>query len=228
MTKKEYLKKIKDNFPKLKFKKIEFITTGYDDDVVILDKRIVFSFPKHKLDCFEKFQKELMILPLLNKKISLSIPNFIYISKDKSFGGYKYITGIPLSKKILNKLSASEKESLAKQLAQFVNELHSFPIKVAEKNNVSVRNNSKTNISKLVLTHQDLIDEHILINIKTKKVVGIIDFGDLQIADPTYEFSRIWRFGEEFLDLLLKYYKTSDKKIKIRSKKIWLKSKNNI
>ncbi len=208
MSKQTYLKKIIDNFPKLKFKKSELITSGYDD-VIILDKKIVFSFPKQKLDCPEKFQKELKFLPILNKRITLPIPNFIFIPKDKTFAGYKYIDGVPFSKKILKSLTLKEKESCAKQIAEFINELHGCPVSVAVKNGVGFADPIKNN-TKRVVVHQDLIDEHILFNKKTRKISGIIDFGDVQINDLVVEFDRLKTFGKEFLDLILKYYNKTD------------------
>lgn len=255
MNKQHYLQQIKNNFPQLKFSKSRLITSGFDDDVIILDEKIVFSFPKQKLDCAEKFQKELNVLPLLNKVVTLPIPNFIYIPKDKSFAGYKYIAGIPLTNKILKTLSPQKKEICAKQIALFLSQLHSFPTSKAKKNGVTqawVEQDARDHYTKraqvvfrhldydftslknllatyplkptkkLSLTHQDLTSDHILFNSKTRKINGIIDFGDLEIADPAIDLSKLWDYGEEFLDMMLSHYTTKDKDIKERSLRWWI------
>jgi len=174
---------------------------------------------------FEKTQRQIKIVPLLNKEISLSIPNFKYIPDDKSFVGYRYIKGVPLSNKITKGLSDKQREACAKQISTFINELHQFPLQIAKRNGIEASYKPRNLKIKQVVIHQDLIDEHILFNLQKKKIVGIIDFGDITIADPALEFSRIWRYGENFLDLILKHYKTTDNEIKKRSWLLWLASK---
>ncbi|MBI2436641.1 MAG: aminoglycoside phosphotransferase family protein [Candidatus Magasanikbacteria bacterium] len=253
--KKLYLQKIKQNFPNLKFSKSELITAGYDDDVIILDKKIVFSFPKNKLDCNKKFQKELKILPFLNRAITLPIPNYMYIPKDKSFAGYTYISGVPFVKKLFDKLNTREQVASAKLVAKFLYELHSFSIIKARKNGVTdawteqdarpyyIRraravfkqlNYDFQSLQKLLsrypmkdtarfaVVHQDFTSDHILFDIKKKKIQGVIDFGDVQIADPAIDFSKLWDYGEEFLDLVLHYYKSNDPYLKERSLRWWI------
>lgn len=255
MTKQHYLQTIKDNFPKLKFNTSELITSGFDDDVVILDQKVVFSFPKQKLDCSEKFQKELKILPLLNEIVTLPIPNFIYIPKDKTFAGYKYVPGVPFVKKFVRKLSVKKKDGCAKQIAVFLSQLHSFSITKARKNGVAeawdekdarkfyikrarivfkylaydfqslkkmIDTHPMKETKKKALIHQDFTSEHILFDPKIEKIKGIIDFGDVEIADPAIDISKLWGYGEEFLDMVLVYYKTKDKDIKDRSLRWWI------
>lgn len=257
MEKQVYINKINKSFPNINFKKVELITAGYDDDVIILDKKIVFSFPKQKLDCIKKFNKEIKILPILNKHITLSIPNFKYIPKDKTFGGYEYVAGEPLRDGVFKSLTQNEKILCAKQIAKFLNELHSFPVAIAKRNGVDLSwteqdareyylnqaktvkkalskpdgelleeilksLNTKFRKVKLCVVHQDFTDDHILFDTKTKKINGIIDFGDIQISDPAIDFSKMWYYGEDFLNLVLKYYKTNDKDIKERSRRWWI------
>lgn len=255
MTKEGYIKRIQDNFPKLKFNKSEFITTGWDDDVIVLDKKIVFSFPKQKLDCQEKFQKELNIMPVLNKAITLSVPDFIYIPKDKSFAGYKYIDGVPFSNNIFKKLTATQKEICARQLAQFLSELHSCSVSRAKKGgatNAWCEQEARdyyvkraqtvfnrlgydfTHLKKLLerhplkdtnkrsVVHQDFTSDHILYDTKSKKIAGIIDFGDVQIADPAIDFSKLWDYSEEFINSVLYFYKGNDTDLKDRSYRWWI------
>ena len=56
----------------------------------------------------------------------------------------------------------------------------------------------------LSLIHGDLSPDHFLIDSKTKNLLGIIDFGDMAICDPDYEYLYIFEdCGKSFTcDLL--------------------------
>jgi aminoglycoside phosphotransferase (APT) family kinase protein len=51
----------------------------------------------------------------------------------------------------------------------------------------------------LVLTHHDLHAEHVLLNETADRVTGVIDWGDVSIADPTVDFVGIFTWGGESL-----------------------------
>lgn len=55
-----------------------------------------------------------------------------------------------------------------------------------------------------VLTHGEIGDEHILINLEKLEVSGIIDFGDMAIGDYGFDLNPV--YGREFLDQILNYY----------------------
>ena len=62
-----------------------------------------------------------------------------------------------------------------------------------------------------VLLHNDLSNDHILIDNQTHTLVGIIDFGDMAIGDPDYDLMYLTLdYGEDFLDRFLNYYPHSD------------------
>lgn len=48
MNKRFCIKQIKNNFTDLKFKKSDIIDYGWNKTVIVLDKKIVFTFPKNK------------------------------------------------------------------------------------------------------------------------------------------------------------------------------------
>lgn len=57
------------------------------------------------------------------------------------------------------------------------------------------------------LIHGDLEAEHVMIDPKTKRISGIIDFGGLRIYDVDYELWRPYNhYGKEVIDKLLEYY----------------------
>jgi aminoglycoside 2''-phosphotransferase len=46
-----------------------------------------------------------------------------------------------------------------------------------------------------VLLHRDLVDEHILVDGETAALTGVIDFEDISIGDPAFDFTGIMRLG---------------------------------
>lgn len=58
-----------------------------------------------------------------------------------------------------------------------------------------------------VLTHADFGGDHILVDEHTGKITGVIDFGDIAIGDPAYDFyQQRSYYGDEFLKKMLSDY----------------------
>lgn len=59
-----------------------------------------------------------------------------------------------------------------------------------------------------VVVHGDIAPEHILFDMKTHTIAGIIDFGDVSISDPAFDFFHLsYFYGEDFLKQVYSYYK---------------------
>ena len=135
MRSKILLQKIKDEFPKLQWESYKFIEKGWDFDVVILDNRIVFRFPKEK-DSIRDLQKEIILLKYLNSRLSVNIPQYLYIAKDKSFAGYNFLNGQEMTLRRFSKLTKNQKKLLAKKIANFLSSLHKTPMTFLKKHNI--------------------------------------------------------------------------------------------
>ncbi|MFC5753601.1 phosphotransferase family protein [Actinomadura rugatobispora] len=58
-----------------------------------------------------------------------------------------------------------------------------------------------------VFCHNDLGAEHILVDVQTGAVTGVIDWTDAAIADPMHDLARLYRdLGPEVFDLVLAHY----------------------
>lgn len=142
MKTKSLLQKITKQFPQLKWEKHEHITHGWDHDVIILDNKTVFRIPKNK-ECRNKFKNEINLLNSLNKKISIGIPNYTYISKNKTMGGYQLLKGQKLTAKQFKQLKLSDKKIIIYQLAAFLTTLHATSKNILKKHQVKQENMKK-------------------------------------------------------------------------------------
>ena len=62
-----------------------------------------------------------------------------------------------------------------------------------------------------VVLHGDLSPDHVLFDETTSTVTGIIDFGDLRVGDPAWDFVYLYEdYGLEFLTTALLAYKASE------------------
>jgi|GEM_PF-6323922 len=50
-----------------------------------------------------------------------------------------------------------------------------------------------------VVTHSDIAPEHIIVNSDDQTLSGVIDFGDINITDPAYDFAFLNKYGKDFL-----------------------------
>lgn len=78
------------------------------------------------------------------------------------------------------------------------------------------------------LLHSDLSPDHIIYDPDKKLIVGIIDFGDIEIGDPDYDLMYLYReYSPEFVERLLQYY-PHDNKEHLMDKLYFLSRRNTI
>jgi aminoglycoside 2''-phosphotransferase len=126
----KYLKVIKENIPELVIGKCSMNSEGQNNDIIIVNEETIFKFPKYN-EGVEKLKREIKILGILKKYISIDIPCIKYVNLDPCepgyvFAGYGMIKGIPLRKNVF--MGVQNRETVANQLAVFLKELHSIPI----------------------------------------------------------------------------------------------------
>lgn len=127
--------KIKSEFPDLKYNSAKLVTHGWDNHIVILDNAFVFRFPRND-EYIKKFKTEANLIKYLQDEVSISIPNYKYLAKDKSFGGYPFIMGEVLTPELLQSQSDKVKEGIAMDLANFLTVIHQTPKEVIDKMNI--------------------------------------------------------------------------------------------
>ena len=67
------------------------------------------------------------------------------------------------------------------------------------------------------LVHTDFGYEHILVDPSSHTVTGILDWSDVAIGDPSWDFARLWAWqGDAFLCRVLEGYQSPDERIRER------------
>ena len=229
---------------------IRLLGTGNDSYVYEVNDSIVFKFAKHK-KASSNLVKEAKILKFLEGKLSLSIPKVLYVcSPNELFNyyliGLSKINGISLSREIYDSLSLDEKDDLARQMANFLKQLHEIKydedkedimikfkedyLKLKEKVYDRLDSSSRDKIDALYiklfsnrdfinsrngLIHNDFSCSNILFDLESKKISGIIDFGDACVSDIDSDFYCLLEesdeeLGRKFGLKVLEYYGYED------------------
>lgn len=181
----EKLNDLLDACPDLRNKKMR-VAKGGGSLAFIFDKHDVYRVRKRAAeatDVFPRLAREKRITDALRGYLSVEIPN-IEIIRGKKFVFYKtqFIPGVilaDLSLKLLNEHS----DEIAEQLATFLKQLHGAkPKSIAD-----LADDDKTKC----WTHTDLCS-NILINPKTFKITGVIDWEWAYWGLPSIDFESLY------------------------------------
>lgn len=106
------------------------LTHGCDHDVLLLDERLVFRFPKRD-DYLPRFRAEVRLLAAAGRSLPLAVPQYAYLPPDLDFGGYPLLPGRELRPEHVAAMAADARKRIAVQLAQFITALHDLSTEVA-------------------------------------------------------------------------------------------------
>lgn len=139
----KYIELIKEKNPSIIIEKYNFNCEGQNNDVVIINDDYVFKFPKYQ-EGIEKLKREIDVLDVLNRYITLDIPRGKYINVDvlevgQVYCGYKMINGVSFRKEIFKKVKDSK--DITTQLATFLKQLHSIPVEEVQSCGVKIIDN---------------------------------------------------------------------------------------
>jgi len=130
-----YEKRIRELFPELKIESISVNQEGLLNDVVMVNGERVFRFAKTEFG-FKDPLAEANVLHFLRNHITLPIPEPLYESRELL--AYRLIPGETLRRDMLLKLSESDQQAVADQLAQFFRELHGIPVSEALEHQIPI------------------------------------------------------------------------------------------
>ena len=128
---------IQSNFPQVAIQTALPITRGWDCFILEVNGELIFRFPMRE-DVTAYLQKEIRLLPVLDEALSTPIPHFNYIGhggENYPFVsvGYRKLRGSALDDE---GFTTEQLVALAPALANFLNELHSFPLTLSIQNGV--------------------------------------------------------------------------------------------
>ncbi len=125
--------------PNLPLETVEINSEGLVNNVLIVNGRRVFRFPKHDW-AIEDLRQEAACLTLARQHLDMPLPLWtVYESERLShpFVAYNWIPGEALTRHTLLRLPLAEQQAIALQLGTFLHQLHTVPL--AEVNDMGIR-----------------------------------------------------------------------------------------
>ena len=123
----KYVQLIQHDFPAFRVSSIKKVGEGDNSKAFRINENYIFRFPKRK-DVKQQIRREISVLPKIRSALNVQIPEFEFISPELHYVGYKKIEGTVLTNKIFESLKKKEQDFLEKTIAQFLCQLHSFPV----------------------------------------------------------------------------------------------------
>jgi len=148
---------IRKIFPNLRWTKARLITSGWDYNILLLDDNFVVRIPKN-IEAKKRMLANFCLLMYLQKKIDASIPVPILKDAKSKIAVYKAVNGTVISEIRYKKLSFSQKNELAREIAVFLSQLHKIPIGALRqcqipKKNIILKNKKIINNVKFIYPH---------------------------------------------------------------------------
>ncbi len=131
-----FLRRIRTEFPDLRWTSHRYLTHGWDHAVLILDEALVFRAPKTQADR-DALANEARLLRYLQPRVAVGIPDYTYQSADGSFAGYPLLAGRELDAATFRRLTEYERGRIADELAAFLTAVHQTPQQIAQEYGVS-------------------------------------------------------------------------------------------
>ncbi|MFT4414350.1 aminoglycoside phosphotransferase family protein [Fredinandcohnia humi] len=132
MTKNEMLRFVKNSFPDLTINDIQVNNRGWDNDILIVNEKIVFRFPKSN-NLLSVIVEEGKLLEILRaKEPLLHIPNYGFVYSDNELKGvtYSLIEGKSLNQITIPNLRDNPVN--ARVIGDFLTKLHSLDVSSRE------------------------------------------------------------------------------------------------
>ncbi|HEY7357567.1 MAG TPA: phosphotransferase [Ktedonobacterales bacterium] len=134
-----YQQMLEASVPGLRVETCKLHLSGWDSVALEVNDALIFRFPRpNRPDVEAQYEVERALLPELVQALPLPVPQFLYVGdgppgSGRRFVGYRKIAGVELR---AGDLAAAQPERVARQLAEFLSCLHTFPVERAAQLNV--------------------------------------------------------------------------------------------
>jgi len=78
------------------------------------------------------------------------------------------------------------------------------------------------------LTHSDVTCDHLLLSPSGEGLAGVIDFGDVELGDPAYDFTYLWSYGDWAPGHVFERYALKDQAPGLLERSRWLYARYRI
>ena len=227
--------RVRAAFPDLAFSRAALIERGEDHQVLVLDDRYVFRFPRFSHHP-TGLRLELAALGALKGRCAVPMPDYRYVAAGGAFAGYEMIDGVELTPERFAALDRGVQERVLAQVADFLSAIHSLTTSDVEARlgetpkewpsggspadqAADVRKRRCGHIARAFpallpivdgflarfeqspggaerWTHSDVTCDHLLLSPAGDRLAGVIDFGDVEIGDPAYDFGYLRSYGD--------------------------------
>ncbi|MCQ6564097.1 phosphotransferase family protein [Paenibacillus mendelii] len=242
---KQKLEHVKTETGELSFQEVDFITTGCEKDVLILDQKTVIAFFREGLQ-LERYSVRQELISSLARQTEAVLPKCLYSSPTQNFVVEKYVPGSRITPQYVEKhleiaqqigrvvgsflkqLHMTSEQRLALQTG-FVQDVRNDMVegvkflqsKLSQSEMEQVKDflNDYYEISASVQTcivHGDFHYDNILWDERTGRL-GIIDFSEAGIEDPALDFMYMYYYPKEFRHAVFEEYGSKDTKLYERS-----------
>ncbi len=242
---KQKLEHVKAETGELSFQEVEFITTGCEKDVLILDKKTVIAFFRDGLQ-LERYKVRQELIRRLARQEEAVLPECLYISPTQNFVVETYVPGYRNTPQYVEK-HLENAQQIGRAVGSFLKQLHmtSEPRLALQTSFVQhVRNDmvegvkflqSKLSQSEMeqvkdflndyyeistsvqtCIVHGDFHYDNILWDESTGRI-GIIDFSEVGTEDPALDFMYMYYYPQEFRHAVFEEYGSEDAKLYERS-----------
>lgn len=132
-VKNQYLQHICRRCPDLVVDSSKFVQHGQNNDVLIVNDEFIFRFPKYRAG-LQQLMTEVALLNILRDVVTLPIPHILFNNLaaqtiGEAFVGYRMLAGQPFWRETFLAITDVEAlDRLARQLALFLQQLHSIPV----------------------------------------------------------------------------------------------------
>lgn len=176
---------------------------------------------------FDSYRRQCRFLPELAVRVPFAVP--LPMWNDDGSMSYQRLAGQPLQPEMLPTIGATQ---LADELALFVTALHSISTASAIEWGVTPLSKTTKLLAaadrvlpelpeairerarawrrlfhepphRNVLIHGDLWHENLLVDVRSGRLSGVIDFDETSIGDPAWDFATQLHCGEEFTKLVI-------------------------
>jgi aminoglycoside 2''-phosphotransferase len=131
----KYLKRIRECLPHLVVETVRANHDGLVNDVLIVNERLVFRFPKNETWARDLLANEIRVIQLARNYLDVQIPWIEYRAADLL--AYGFIGGGALQRNDILALDENARDVIAHQLATYLKQLHGVPMDEVERHGIA-------------------------------------------------------------------------------------------